>query len=77
LCPRLEHFAKLQIVALAVSSNAMTHKVRDQIMWEQEVQFETFIRLCAGGAYDIQARRKGMLPGYALENVNDSTDNVG
>jgi hypothetical protein len=55
----------------------MTDKVRDQIMCEQEVQIDGFIRLCAGGACDIQARRKGMLPGYALENVNDSTDNVG
>jgi adenine C2-methylase RlmN of 23S rRNA A2503 and tRNA A37 len=77
LCPRLEHFAKLQVVALAVSSEATTDKVRDQIMCEQEVQFDGFIRLCAGGACDIQARRKGMLPGYALKNVNDSTDNVG
>jgi 23S rRNA (adenine2503-C2)-methyltransferase len=77
LCPRLEHFAKLQIVALAVSSNVTTHKVRDQIMCEQEVQVDGFIRLCGGGACDIQARRKGMLPGYALENVTDSTDNVG
>jgi len=77
LCARLEHFAKLEIVALAVSSNATTDKVRDQIMCEQEVQIDGFILLCAGGACDIQARRKGMLPGYAVENVNDSTDNVG
>ncbi len=46
-------------------------------MCEQEVQIDGFIRLCAGGACDIQARRKGMLRGYAVENVNDSTDNVG
>jgi hypothetical protein len=46
-------------------------------MCEQEVKIDGFIRLCAGGAYDIEARRKGMLPGYALKNVNDSTDNVG
>jgi hypothetical protein len=43
---------------------------------EQEVQFNGFIRLCAGGACETQARRKGILSIYALENVNDSTDNV-
>ncbi len=45
-------------------------------MREQEVQFNGFIRLCAGGACETQARRKGILSIYALENVNDSTDNV-
>ncbi len=46
-------------------------------MCEQQVQIDGFIPLCAGGACDIQARRKGMLPGYAFENVNVSTNNVG
>jgi hypothetical protein len=55
----------------------MTDKVRDQIMCEQEVQFDGFSQLCEGGACDIQARKKSMLAIYALENVNDSTDNVG
>jgi len=67
---------KLQNVALAVSSNATTDKVRDQIMCEQEVQFDGFIQICVQEELLTQARRKCMLSIYALENVNDSTDDV-
>jgi len=49
--PPIRTFCQTSDCALAVSLNAATAKVRDQIMCEHEVQFDGFIQLfCAGGA---------------------------
>ncbi len=51
--PQIRTFCQTSDGALTVSLNAATDKVRDQIMCEQEVQFDGFIQiLCAGGACD-------------------------
>jgi len=62
--------------ALAVSLNAVTDKVRTKLCVNRKYNLMDSFTFCVQEELVTQARRKCILSIYALENVNDSTDDV-